>query len=314
MKSISFGGFEAGFVDALRQSAFEHNVNVNIPGMADIHLHLNPDHKKIAVNPDTVIALIAEPKIVRPDMYRTRIMKKFLECLTISRVRAEKLGLENVMELPIKPPSIFHTDAKRDRKICLVAGHKFSASRLSNYGLRRKVLSSKFGGLIDLYGPDWFDPFWLELQRRVFAARLQFWSPTEFSIKEFLGDFGKSYTNYRGIMDADFRMMNRYELSLVVENQSDYISEKIWISLARGAVPIYVGPALNEFNEELADAVFQVEAKPEAILEVLNNASPAEIELKRSAGFSVLESNWMTSRNDENVARKFIRYFKEKYG
>lgn len=313
MKSFSFGGFEPGLIEVLTRLASESDIRITEPGIADIHIHKDPDFGKLSVDPGTVISLIAEPKVVRPDLYQPSTMKKYLECITISRVRAEKLGLRHVIELPINPPQKLALDVNRDRRICLVAGHKFSASKLSNYGLRRKILYSGYQGLIDLYGPDWFDPIWLELQRRLYAARLQLLNPKEISFKELLGDFGRTYSNYRGIMDANFSLMRRYELSLVIENQSDYVSEKIWISLARGAVPIYVGPSLLDINKDLASAVFQVEGKPETIWEVVNNASSAEIELKRSAGFNILESDWIVRRNEMNVAKNLLAYLRDSY-
>jgi hypothetical protein len=313
MKTLSFGGFEPEFTEALTHSAVERGITVCETGKADIHLHINPDFRTQSVNPRTVVAVIAEPKIVRPDLYRTKVLHKYLDWVTISKQRANTLGVSKFLELPIKPPVTLQSEPVRDRRACLVAGHKFSASKLSNYGFRRRVLQSNLGNSIDLYGPDWFDPIWLELQRRFYSARMQSKYPKEFSLSELIGEFGKPYRNYRGIMDAEFKGMSKYDLSLVIENQSDYISEKIWISMARGAVPIYVGPPLSEVNQELANCVFQVKPTIEAIRNVLDGVSTVEIEQKRLAGWKFLGSDWITSRNTINTAKNFIQYIEKNY-
>lgn len=311
MRTISFGGFDSSFIDSLKLAASEAALEVADPGKADIHLHLNPYLKSLPASPKSTVAVIAEPVIVRPDLYKERIFRSYLDCITISSERAQRLGINTVIDLPVHPPELYSSEAVRDRRICLVAGHKFSASKFSNYGLRRKLLKSDFSKRIDLYGPDWLDPIWLELRRRIFAARLQLSHLGDFSVSECLGDVGKVFTSYKGIMDSNFNLMSRYQLSLVIENQSDYVSEKVWISMARGAVPLYIGPSLKLVSPDLANSVFQVEPNLEAIRNIIDNASEEEINHKRQSGYNFLKGDWILKRNSKHIANRYIDYVKE---
>lgn len=311
MTSVSFGGFDSSFASDLQDSAVNQGLQVVEPGKANLHLHINPLINHLPSNPSSTIAVIAEPLIVRPDLYVSSTLKKYRECVTISRQRALGLGIERVFDLPITPPIRLPDNQIRDRRVCLVAGHKFSASKHSNYGFRRRILVSDTDKLIDLYGPDWLDPIWLELRRRIFAARLQLSHPKDFSLRELTGNFGKVFTSYKGLMDSRYSLMQRYQLSLVIENQSDYVSEKIWISIARGAVPIYVGPSLDSINSDLANAVFQVDPRQDSIFQVINDASDIEIESKRVHGYELLAGDWIATKGSRHVADTYINYLKE---
>lgn len=311
--SISFGGFEANFLNSLHDVARKYGIVILNPGQADLHIHLNPYLKSLPGDPRKTIAVIAEPMIVRPDLYQEKVMNKYLECVTISTERSANLAIKIISELPINIPRKLVDEVKRDRQVCLVAGHKFSASRLSNYGLRRIILKSEIGSRIDLFGPDWLDPLWLEARRRLYAGRLQLKNLRDFSPKEWLGNFGHIFTNYKGIMDSKFHAMRRYDFSLVIENQSDYVSEKVWISIARGAVPIYIGPSLRALNADLENVVFQVEPSVSAIKEVLDHVTKDQIASKRIAGYKFLEGDWIKANSNQEVADRYFQFVMKFY-
>jgi hypothetical protein len=158
---------------------------------------------------------------------------------------------------------------ERSPRTCSIFGNKFSASVLSNYGLRRRVLllDEQLENKIDLYGVDWLDPLWLQTQRKIYAARQQLMNLREFSFRELLGELYFVPLSYKGVMDTDMTKLFVYETSLVIENQSDYVSEKIWNSLVAGTVPFYVGPEIHD--EMLESCVIQVENSAEAVIEAI---------------------------------------------
>jgi hypothetical protein len=164
----------------------------------------------------------------------------------------------------------------------MVVGHKFSASKDSNYALRRKVikLDESKDNKIDVYGVDWLDPLWLQARRRIHAARVQLKDVSKFSIRELTSEYFLAPCNYKGVMKSDMSTISKYETAVIIENESDYISEKVWNCLAWGTVPIYVGPKLNDFGF-LKSLVFEVEPDPHAINKLVSKVSTKEIGKKR---------------------------------
>jgi len=66
---------------------------------------------------------------------------------------------------------------------------------------------------------------------------------------------------------------------LIIENESDYISEKLFDAILAKTVPIYIGPNLERFNF-LSKCVYQCEPSVRSIMEILLKDDP-EIYLQK---------------------------------
>jgi hypothetical protein len=59
---------------------------------------------------------------------------------------------------------------------------------------------------------------------------------------------GKKYKNYLGAVDNKSEIMRTYQISIVIENSADFISEKLFDSVRSGCVTIYIGPDLVKYG------------------------------------------------------------------
>ena len=85
-------------------------------------------------------------------------------------------------------------------------------------------------------------------------------------------------------MQEDLEELQSFQFSIVIENDLDYISEKVWKSIYAGAVPIYVGPKLTN-DQQLEDIVLSSAADLSSIKSGILNYDQTEIVRKREAGF-----------------------------
>lgn len=276
---LSIEGFSPVLTAILELEARKQGFEVVDDHSQAISLSLDP--KEGFANNGSRIAVISEPKVVLPEIYSERVLRSFKSTIAVSVERAAEIKTTYCVEIQPIPTAQGMWPKNRRNKTCAVFGNKFSANKKSNYGLRRKslILDEMEGNKIDVYGVDWLDPLWLQAKRRIYSIRKQIHSLGELSMKEALGDFCFVPKNYRGIMGFQMEQLFEYETSLVIENQSDYTSEKLWNSLVAGAVPIYVGSSL--LRNDLKELVIEVESSPEAIIEKVNNVSIKEIHEKR---------------------------------
>jgi hypothetical protein len=112
---------------------------------------------------------------------------------------------------------------------------------------------------------------------------------SEFSVKECFSDLWHKYSNLAGHMHEELEKLQQYQLSIVIENDLDYISEKVWKSIYAGAVPIHVGPKLT--NDPMLEAVV-LTANPD-VFSIVSKASEVNSDLMseiRRKGYEFLDN------------------------
>ena len=60
--------------------------------------------------------------------------------------------------------------------------------------------------------------------------------------------FFRYNSNYLGEVGDKRAVMVKYKYCLVIENSSEYLSEKLFDALLSGCIPIYVGPDLTKYE------------------------------------------------------------------
>lgn len=280
MLQVSYDNLPQSLVAELNRQGGDRLTLISDISNSDVHISIDPRLR--SRNDNKTIAIYSEPRSTRPDLYKKSRRKNFLGEIANSPERAKKLGLANWISLPTLSINAGVWPTSRVSRSCMVVGHKFSASKHSNYSLRRKVikLDEYNENKIDVYGVDWLDPLWLQAQRRVYAARVQLKDLSNFSIRELTSEYFLAPHNYKGVMKSDMSTISKYETAVIIENESDYISEKVWNCLAWGTVPIYVGPKLNDFVF-LKSLVIEAEPNPNAIMELVSQMGTKEISKKR---------------------------------
>lgn len=195
------------------------------------------------------ILVLWEPKIVNPKTYSKKILNNYGKIFTPSVDWAEKTNAESFLwpqlDLENHKPDFINWD-QRLNKASIVLANKFSACKGELYSLRREIAyKTQRNNLLDLYGSKWNLGAMYDF-RHYFGNLLR----TPISDVRFLSFryLMKKFRNFKGLSKDKFKTMANYRISLVIENSADYVSEKLFDSVATGAITIYVGPRLEKYG------------------------------------------------------------------
>lgn len=202
---------------------------------------------------------------------------------------------------------------KRQDKMVMIASNKVSPTSKSNYGLRRKIASTLPTDKLDLYGDMWRISNLKKVIYRVkvgwYATRSGFFP----NLLELYGDFFKSFPTYKGQVENKHSMLQKYRFSLVVENDTNYISEKLIDSILNGTIPIYVGPKMSSVY--LPENIY---ISSDGSFEHLNSITEsitvetATKMLESIANFLNSDSfvnNWISENVYEKISKKIIDFW-----
>jgi hypothetical protein len=165
--------------------------------------------------------------------------------------RAKELKLDEWVNPPYDYIRHNTEESLRTQEVVMVNSAKFSANHRSLYGFRRKV-SKKLrllGISYDLIGDNWKMSKKKELRERIWAVRKEFAAGNMPSLHEAFSDFFYNYPEYIGRVENKIHKMSKYKYAIIIENENDYISEKLFDAVAAGCVPIYVGASLNNYRK-----------------------------------------------------------------
>lgn len=303
---IKLTGFDDKFMSAIKSEGVSQGIIVNNKNEFDIEFIVDPKVDQISKKKNQVLVLV-EPEVVRPDLYRTKVWKNFFAVLPLSRYRAERLNQKNWFDLPVTLPQYKKSNGSRADRWAIVNEHKFSASKRSQYGLRRalvKYFEFERPQDLDLYGVEWNKKKTIELRRRFYALRTHgVRSGLKFS--ENFSDLWHKFSLVKGHMQENLEPLQKYNYSIVIENDLDYISEKVWKSIYAGAVPVYVGPNLD-YDLALKNIVVCSDASLDQIKSTIRFLEEANLEQIREDGYRFILNLEKTKYGLENCAKKFI--------
>lgn len=147
------------------------------------------------------------------------------------------------------------TCERNNQSVVIVNANKLNLTKSEQYTLRRKCIANLTN--LDLYGDEWNT----SIAARIKVAIIEILkNPTKHL---FTFTFHSRYWfSRRPLVTAPenkSEVLARYKVSLVIENELTYLSEKLFDVLTAGCIPVYVGPDLNDY-EIPASLCFQ--AKP----------------------------------------------------
>ena len=293
-------------MNSLAQSATNYGIKViQDVKNCDVRITIDPT-EFTAINKSRDIVILAEPEVVRPDLYKSKILDGSIKILPLGRYRAERLGLKNWIEFPPEIPSYSRSQSDHRKKFAMVNEHKFSSSSRSNYGLRRKVIQyfEKNRPLdLDVYGKEWNTSKILELKRR-FSQIKNNRSILKIDFNESLSDLLRHYQSVSGHMSRECPGLQNYEFNICIENDSDYISEKVWKALYAGSIPIYSGPNLIH-DPKLKKCVVPTTNELTALIKVIENLDEINsFELRQNA-IDLLDNINGSKYSIENITHLF---------
>ena len=207
--------------------------------------------------------VVWEPEIVEKERYTSEVLNNYGVVYAPSPIWASKVSGKSFRWPQDAVVGITSQEdwIKRKNKFVIIQGNKFSARKGELYSLRRKVIQ----GLkeeIDLYGTNWnkgigFD--WWHWSRSALNSNLK-----EISLNSISG-LGRHYVNYFGETSHKRETMAGYRLAIVIENSSDFVSEKLFDAISAGCLVVYVGPSLEEFDIDKSNLVVCSESRSEIV-------------------------------------------------
>ena len=273
---------------------------ISHPKVSSISFSFNHDPSSQIPNSDCKVLILWEPAAVMPWQYQKRNLEKFDLVIPMSIWRAEKLGLTKYAFHPYDyDPSAFVSPFKnRVRKCVMINSAKFSSGKNSLYGLRRSTSKFLHEKNYDytLFGNNWQMSRSMEIRKRGVGIKNSLIPVEEISIRETFSELFYSYPEFGGSVDNKFEALSQFQISLVIENESDWVTEKIFDSVVAGTVPLYVGPDLSRRFPRLEDCVLRADPSPGSIYERLKDLSDEEIQLKKNA-----INNYMKDESQEGI-------------
>ena len=217
--------------------------------------------KNSVVRKRKIYLLIHEPRVVLPSNYHV-FAKKF--CSNLIRVGGDPTKFEKVIPWPMDYSKLLQNrsdEGKISDRVVMINGNKLSLIAGEKYSLRRNIVRKIDS--VDLYGTDWkmgWKQKLLVLTKCIYFTVRSRHFPRFWAIRGWF----RSYQHSKGSPEDKFQVLQKYRYSIVIENELNYLSEKIFDCFFAGAIPIYVGPDIKNFGipEFL---VIQVEGKLKSI-------------------------------------------------
>jgi hypothetical protein len=156
----------------------------------------------------------------------------------------------------------------RSNRVVIVNGNKVSVIKGELYSLRRKCI--KCLDFIDVYGTDWDMRLGKQVRYVLSHLRIALENSQLPRISGLRYWFRKP-KNWLGSPQEKLNILSNYKFSLVIENSTEFMTEKIFDSFFGGCIPIYVGPDLDHFGIP-RDLYIQAEPNLESIIEGLERA------------------------------------------
>ena len=263
------------------------------------------------------VLILWEPKVTRPVNFDRQAQSKYGKVFSPSHMWPSSREMTEYFNWPQgEPTATLPPDEQWNQRLDVllaVQSNKYSFVKGELYSLRRKFyLESKVD--FHLYGGGWNEiGLLLKNISKAGFGYLAHKSGLEHSHSQYiLGGFRKS----KGKVENKFNLMRRYKYSLVLENSRDYVSEKLFESIACGTLPIYVGPRLSEFG--IPDTVaLQVEPSVEGIksgYQQLRDDFTLSQSILREIRKFLASEEFLQHRNDivlANLARRISLYLEE---
>jgi hypothetical protein len=227
-----------------------------------------------------------EPEVVLPGMNSKRTIQFFSSVIYVGGANQNP---EDMIRWPqIWPESweltVIPQNQRKDR-IVLINRNKVSFVRGELYSLRRNAVQALEN--LDLYGSGWGDSMRVRVVQLIKALTyaLIHGKNVRFNSGKL---FFRTPANWLGQTKDKFFTMSKYRAALVIENSSDYMSEKLFDAFFAGCMPIYVGPPVSMYGIP-EGLVFQAEPNLASIQQAIERAKSSDFLLWQSKLLEFLE-------------------------
>ena len=224
--------------------------------------------------------------------------------------------LENRLD-ELKKSEIFKLSnwERRLHKMVMIAGNKVSPTSNANYRLRRKLARQLKPAEIDLFGDMWQFNLITRIHHRVAIGLNSIKNGFFPNVLELYGGLFTNYLTALGVIENKHALLQKYKFALVVENSSEYCSEKLFDALINGTIPVYVGPQNSDVN--LPDNLFYwTKGSVLEIKNFINRISMEEISFRLKCIESFISSssfklNWDSKEVYKKISVQIYDYWRK---
>ena len=154
---------------------------------------------------------------------------------------------------------------------------------------------------LEVYGPLWNGQIFSKIRHRIATAVFTIKSRKIPNPVQLYGNLFGSYKTAKGEIPDKHSLLRDSKFSIVIENSSTTMSEKLIDSVLSGSVPIYLGPELKSLGLPPKLAI-PFNGQVESLLEILNNTPPEEIAEVLLQGSTFIESeNFLNNWTEKGV-------------
>lgn len=223
-----------------------------------------------------------EPVSVNPIQFSKKVTNKFHRVIVPSRLSPQSLNTvvyEGGYINPIRYSSVFSNDGFR-QGCALINENKFSFAKQSNYILRTRFIrhALKWDLCLTVAGKNWTRGIVWTIAKLVHhlligihAKQIKFKSADVLELLKFSLNRKRVETISAGVVRDSVEFLSKFKVSIVIENESSYVSEKLHAALSAGCQCVYVGPKLNPLD--FPDGfLFQSDPHPATILKQAEKA------------------------------------------
>jgi hypothetical protein len=300
------------FSKRLENSAF--NVVLD-PLYADFAICVDNDKtfkesaSKAKMSKERSILIRNEPVIVCPENKLQRTRSRFGLSLNMGRTPSES---QNCVAWPQQWPKEdinFEAKSFRNEKIVLVNGNKISFISGELYSLRRKVIVNVKS--LDLYGTSW-DLSVSAKARHVLANLIIAIKGGYLPRISGTRHYFRRYPNWKGSPPDKREILSNYKYCLVIENSTEFMTEKLFDAFFAGCIPIYVGPDLKDFSIP-GDLYFQAKPNLKSINESFIEASKIDylswrVKLVEWLNLDSTKKQWSSDEVNSRVIKAIEQY------
>jgi hypothetical protein len=273
-------------------------------------------------HPDAfTILVVLEPKAVRPDHHRRRTWKKYDLILHLSKMhgignpkaRFWETGFLNEQNVVLEQELSDAIEHSKPR-VGLINANKYSFVQASNYALRSDFarLALRLGIDLKVAGKDWHLNLVESTLAQIKTLAFQLLLGACVNPKYFRTPIYKNRHSdkFLGEVDSSIEFLRRCDVAVIIENDSTYVSEKLYNAILAGTFPIYVGPSLacNGLPAELA---LEVSHSPSSIIDAILSVNKDMILNWRSFRRTWLEADstfnrWSETQGIQNLVNKIL--------
>ena len=326
--------------EALSDLGFEIGGNPNSRYFISIN-HNRKDYSRFirsGGSAKNAILIRREPQAVHPIQYRNDIGSRYGLILSpgaISDIQKCNKLLRTPYIISSNPNSLSFSDQsisnlisspgfsdlfkvnnwhERKYSLSLVASNKVSSSNQENYSLRRDLVW-RYGDEIEVFGQLWDASVLSKIFHRIRVLVFSFRSGYIPCLKNVYGNMFRKYPRCQSVFEDKFTITRNSRFSLVIENDSTCITEKLFDAFFSGSIPIYLGPELSQFG--IPDELYlRIQDNFEFTLNEIKAMEDFEIQRRLTAISDFISSpnfyeNWSDEKVFTSMAQKINQYIAE---